>query len=47
MSSLVKIDDNLDKEWEELIFYARSLGLTIEEIRHFLEASKLDKTSIC
>ncbi|RID87278.1 DNA-binding anti-repressor SinI [Peribacillus asahii] len=33
------MENGLDKEWAELILYARDLGITIDEIREFLSQS--------
>lgn len=32
--------EELDSEWIELIMEARGLGLTVEEIKHFLASAK-------
>lgn len=29
--------ENLDQEWVELLQEAKDLGMTIEEVKHFLE----------
>ncbi|MBL3642730.1 anti-repressor SinI family protein [Peribacillus frigoritolerans] len=34
------IEKGLDKEWEEMLLDARELGISIEEIREFLNQSQ-------
>ncbi|MED3909795.1 DNA-binding anti-repressor SinI [Peribacillus simplex] len=40
MSNSLFIEKGLDKEWAELILYARELGISIDEIREFLNRSQ-------
>ncbi|MGE6720713.1 anti-repressor SinI family protein [Peribacillus frigoritolerans] len=40
MSNSLFIEKGLDKEWVELILYARELGISIDEIREFLNRSQ-------
>ncbi|MGE6718694.1 anti-repressor SinI family protein [Peribacillus frigoritolerans] len=40
MSNSLFIEKDLDKEWAELILYARELGISIDEIREFLNQSQ-------
>lgn len=43
------IKDNqpvIDKDWEQLIYEAKTIGLTIEEIRNFLLEKKEKKKTI-
>ncbi|MGO4888325.1 anti-repressor SinI family protein [Anaerobacillus sp. MEB173] len=34
-----KLDEKLDQEWLTLIYQAKALGLTIEEVREFLNGN--------
>lgn len=38
-----KYEQDLDKEWVELICAAKRLGLSIEEIRTFIEQASVKK----
>lgn len=37
------MEESLDTEWIELIQVAKSLGLSIEEVKEFLAANKISK----
>ncbi|MBL3644015.1 anti-repressor SinI family protein [Bacillus sp. RHFB] len=40
MLNTLLIEKDLDKEWVELILYARELGISIDEIREFINRSQ-------
>ncbi|WP_350300615.1 anti-repressor SinI family protein [Peribacillus frigoritolerans] len=40
MSNSLFIEKDLDKDWVELILYARELGISIDEIREFINRSQ-------
>jgi DNA-binding transcriptional MerR regulator len=44
-SSHSELYEPLDWEWADLIAKARTMGMTIEEIRHFLSEASAQETS--